>query len=286
MLEILASEANLSPDELGGFAEVFERYGFGTVCCVVIVLGIFWFVKQNTKTQDRLWEKLDEMSKNNRELSNPKSEIMSKEELKDFIVDIVRDETSKLIAAEAAKNNESVDVLSNYTKIAKAILPMLKRAKDDFGADRISAFVFHNGTHSSHGLPFYKYTCIQEIINRERNIPPRISEQQAVPLTILDEMTITSLAEEQGFIIDDVDAMGYVFPMATARLKRDSFASAVGVSVCTDSGETVGFVFMAFVDRKTKDELRDIMIRVHERASSFSTIMDFNNNRDIIMRDL
>lgn len=279
MLEILTQE--IDPETLGGFAEVFERYGFGTICCVVIVLGIFWFVKQNTKTQDRLWDKLDELSSKSQQPTQQSSGIgLNKDELKDFIVDIVREETSKILKTEKTQN---VDVLKTYSKISKTIQPMMIKAKDDFDADRISMFVFHNGTHSSHGLPFYKYTCIQEVLNREKLAPSRIAEQQGAPLSILDNMTLTQLAESDGFIIDV--SMDYIFPMATARLKRDGFKSSVAITIKAGDDEVIGFIYMGFSDERSKDELNDIMIRMSERASSVASILDFNKNRDEILGD-
>jgi len=272
-------EKMMSPDELGGFAEVFERYGFGTICCVVLIFGIFWFVKQNTKTQDRLWSKLDELSKTSDTRDNGEKP-MTREELKHFIEEIVHAETAKVFKDETRKN---VDILSNYNKISKAIRPMLLKAKDDFDADRISVYVFHNGTHSSHGLPFYKYTCIQEIVRREKQVTPRIAEQQGVPLSVMDELSSTSINEDGGFVIDDLVSLEYAFPMAIARLKRDGFNAAVAVSVYNENSETVGFVYLTFLDKKTKEELLSIKERVGDRAMSLSSVMDFNEHREDIL---
>src|SRR5574344_1514475 len=103
---------------------------------------------------------------------------------------------------------------SSLTVSMMALFPVSRLSETDISAPFMlllslvmscTAYVFHNGMHSSHGLPFYKYTCLSEVIRRDRGITQVINEQKALPLTMIDDNIAIMLNREGWFVICDAD---------------------------------------------------------------------------------
>ena len=272
----------VSANDIGSFAEIIEKYGAGVLAIAVLaVLFIFiikYLVKSNEKLLDTFTSELKkEIKENVPVIPESQREIFSKEELKEFVIEIVRDEV-KMLTEE-----KSVSVLDNHIKISSNIKPCLERAKTDFNADRVAAYVFHNGMHSSHGLPFYKYTCLSEVIRRDRGITQVINEQKALPLTMIDDNIAIMLNREGWFVICDADRESDKYPLVIGQMGRNLLKSAIGVSIYSVDGDILGFVMVEFKKSKTKEELEGIVCRVKDRCDSLTTVFDFRRNKENIL---
>ena len=272
----------VSANDIGTFAEIIEKYGAGVLAIAVLaVLFIFiikYLVKSNEKLLDTFTSELKkEIKENVPVIQEPQRELFSKEELKEFVIEIVRDEV-KMLTEE-----KSVSVLDNHIKISSNIKPCLERAKTDFNADRVAAYVFHNGMHSSHGLPFYKYTYLSEVIRRDRGITQVINEQKALPLTMIDDNIAIMLNREGWFVICDADKESDKYPLVIGQMGRNLLKSAIGVSIYSVDGDILGFVMVEFKKSKTKEELEGIVCRVKDRCDSLTTVFDFRRNKENIL---
>lgn len=272
----------VSANDIGSFAEIIEKYGAGVLAIAVLaVLFVFiikYLVKSNEKLLDTFTSELKkEIKENVPVIQEPQRELFSKEELKEFVIEIVRDEV-KMLTEE-----KSVSVLDNHIKISSNIKPCLERAKTDFNADRVAAYVFHNGMHSSHGLPFYKYTCLSEVIRRDRGITQVINEQKALPLTMIDDNIAIMLNREGWFVICDADKESDKYPLVIGQMGRNLLKSAIGVSIYSVDGDILGFVMVEFKKSKTKEELEGIVCRVKDRCDSLTTVFDFRRNKENIL---
>lgn len=272
----------VSANDIGSFAEIIEKYGAGVLAIAVLaVLFIFiikYLVKSNEKLLDTFTSELKkEIKENVPVIQEPQRGLFSKEELKEFVIEIVRDEV-KILTEE-----KSVSVLDNHIKISSNIKPCLERAKTDFNADRVAAYVFHNGMHSSHGLPFYKYTCLSEVIRRDKGITQVINEQKALPLTMIDDNIAIMLNREGWFVICDADKESDKYPLVIGQMGRNLLKSAIGVSIYSVDGDILGFVMVEFKKSKTKEELEGIVCRVKDRCDSLTTVFDFRRNKENIL---
>lgn len=272
----------VSANDIGSFAEIIEKYGAGVLAIAVLaVLFIFiikYLVKSNEKLLDTFTSELKkEIKENVPVIPEPQRELFSKEELKEFVIEIVRDEV-KMLTEE-----KSISVLDNHIKISSNIKPCLERAKTDFNADRVAAYVFHNGMHSSHGLPFYKYTCLSEVIRRDKGITQVINEQKALPLTMIDDNIAIMLNREGWFVICDADKESDKYPLVIGQMGRNLLKSAIGVSIYSVDGDILGFVMVEFKKSKTKEELEGIVCRVKDRCDSLTTVFDFRRNKENIL---
>ena len=272
----------VSANDIGSFAEIIEKYGAGVLAIAVLALLFIFIIKYLVKSNEKLLDTFtSELKKEIKEtvpvIQEPQRELFSKEELKEFVIEIVRDEV-KILTEE-----KSVSVLDNHIKISSNIKPCLERAKTDFNADRVAAYVFHNGMHSSHGLPFYKYTCLSEVIRRDKGITQVINEQKALPLTMIDDNITIMLNREGWFVICDADKESDKYPLVIGQMGRNLLKSAIGVSIYSVDGDILGFVMVEFKKSKTKEELEGIVCRVKDRCDSLTTVFDFRRNKENIL---
>lgn len=272
----------VSANDIGSFAEIIEKYGAGVLAIAVLAVLFIFIIKYLVKSNEKLLDTFtSELKKEIKEsvpvIQEPQRELFSKEELKEFVIEIVRDEV-KILTEE-----KSVSVLDNHIKISSNIKPCLERAKTDFNADRVAAYVFHNGMHSSHGLPFYKYTCLSEVIRRDKGITQVINEQKALPLTMIDDNIAIMLNREGWFVICDADKESDKCPLVIGQMGRNLLKSAIGVSIYSVDGDILGFVMVEFKKSKTKEELEGIVCRVKDRCDSLTTVFDFRRNKENIL---
>lgn len=272
----------VSANDISTFAEIIEKYGAGVLAIAVLAVLFVFIIKYLVKSNEKLLDTFtSEMKKEIKEnvpvIPESQKGLSSKEELKEFIIEIVRDEI-KILTEE-----KSISVLDNHIKISSNIKPCLERAKTDFNADRVAAYVFHNGTHSSHGLPFYKYTCLSEVIRREKGITQVINEQKSLPLTMIDDNIAITLNREGWFVICDADKESDKYPLVIGQMGRNLLKSAIGVSIYSVDGDILGFVMVEFKKSKTKEELEGLVCRVKDRCDSLTTVFDFRRNKENIL---
>ena len=62
--------------------------------------------------------------------------------------------------------HEEKDLMTLFGNIHKRLIEDCREALEILNADRTAVYVFHNGVYSSHGLPFFKTSCICEIIKK------------------------------------------------------------------------------------------------------------------------
>lgn len=67
---------------------------------------------------------------------------------------------------EKQANTKESNLVQVFLNINSSLKDALKDLSDDIGTSRISIYVFHNGVYSSHGLPFFKISCICEIVEK------------------------------------------------------------------------------------------------------------------------
>lgn len=282
-LLILAETAD--PEKVSAMASVVEKYGAGVVCIGIVVTAFILLFKHMLKQNNDLLNRIIESQENNKSdnSASPNNnccnyrEPMDKDELKDFIIEIVQQQV-RILTEE-----KNVDVLNNYIKINDRVKPCIERIKNDFKADRVAAYVFHNGTHSSHGLPFYKYTCVSESIRRDAGITQVLNDQRALPLSMIDDEITLMLNRDGWFIIPNADTLIDSYPIVIGQMGRNKLKAAIGVSVYGPDQEILGFVVVEFKESQTCETLEGLVCRVKDRCDSLTSVFDFRRNKEDIL---
>lgn len=86
------------------------------------------------------------------------------------------------------KNYDERNMVGIFVELNRTFKMDCKQYAQALACDRIAIYVFHNGSHSSHGLPFFKTTCVSEWIKPGCGIPTHLMDSNAVPLTVFDDI--------------------------------------------------------------------------------------------------
>ena len=103
--------------------------------------------------------------------------------------------------------NDSVNeknLMNVFVKLREAIKENCVSAMTQIGAARIAIYLFHNGVKSTHGISFYKMSCICEKVAIGSGVRERMIEHNNIPVNLFDEM-IEKLTTYNRYIIMNND---------------------------------------------------------------------------------
>ena len=152
-------------DEIEKYADMIKNYGPATIIIAVFIfvfLSILLVIVKNT-------------------LSVNKQNMKQQEELLEKMME-EKDNKDKVQIPVKEKN-----IIEVFVKIDDSIKNILRKISDNIDADRLSVYVFHNGVYSSHGLPFFKASCISEI-TKGCEIAKKVNVHNNLPLSIFDDI--------------------------------------------------------------------------------------------------
>lgn len=86
------------------------------------------------------------------------------------------------------KSYDEKNIVTIFVKLNRIFKFECKKYLERVKCDRIGIYVFHNGTVTSHGLPFFKVSCICEWIKRGTAISNHINDTNGIPLNLFDDI--------------------------------------------------------------------------------------------------
>ena len=123
---------------IAGLAGMIKQYGMEVVIVAVFILLFIMLFKFILDNNNKMYKRITDMQDNMIQI------------LKDYIK-----ETS-----DNTRQNKSENVLEIFIKLDTSMKDILTSTKLKLDCDRLAVYAFHNGTHASHGFPFFKITCI------------------------------------------------------------------------------------------------------------------------------
>lgn len=104
------------------------------------------------------------------------------------------------------KNNESGKNLMNvFVKLRESIKESCISTMNEIGAARIAIYLFHNGTHSTHGINFIKMSCICEKVAIGSGIRERMVDHTNIPINLFDDMIDKLITYDRYIIMNNED---------------------------------------------------------------------------------
>lgn len=149
-------------------------------------------------------------------------------------------------------NYDEKNIVEIFYKLNSYLKSECKKFLDKTECDRIGIYVFHNGTVASHGLPFFKVSCICEYIRRGSGICSHIADSTNLPLTLFDDI-IEKLYKDGTVVVRNT--VDNEFHSESFFLDKDRASTAL-FSVVYDSEDNT----MAFVLGEYRAELSDAEI--------------------------
>lgn len=172
-------------DQICTISESISKYGFTAVTAAVAILVFICVILVMMK--------------------NHKLQIEKTLEANDSMMKSIVDQNNELITTLTRKLEANDDThskfIETYLDINIGLKSICKNIMSKINAERVAIYVFHNGNKSSHGLPFFKLSCIGEWA-KQRNLANR-SSQTDIPLYLFTDIVEMLYKERSIFIKDD-----------------------------------------------------------------------------------
>lgn len=213
-----------------------------------------------------------QLQEQNESLTN--TMIMQLEELK---------KSQAEIKADTRKNYDEKSMVSIFVKLNKTFKMDCKHYAETVQCDRIGIYVFHNGAHSSHGIPFIKTSCISEWIKRGSGISTHLTDSNSVPLTVFDD--VIERLYSYGFVIvrNDVEDSKeneineFSISSSSFYLDRDKAKVAIFVGIYDSVENIMAFIMTEYIDRIDNEEIEHCMEQLREFSSKIKPTLEFSD---------
>lgn len=206
--------------------------------------------------------------------NNKKSIEYDRNMNKQLVTSLLNDYFSKTsnILKETEKNYDEKNIVNIYMKLNKSLKNACENTLKKTNSNRTAIYVFHNGTQASHGLPFFKMTCISEKVSKDSNINIKIAEHSAMPLNLFDNI-VTGLynnAEYRIILNGKNDPSDLIF-IKNTKLKDCFFAP-----IFDDDDNMMGFIFNGYNDIDVNRDSNREKEFLYELAMMAKPVIEFS----------
>lgn len=266
MIDATTTEPVVHSDEVSKYSELINAYGPSTVIIavfiVILLITIGYILKNNQKTNNQL--------------------IKQQEELVNKLLEKENKNNETLHIPVVVKEPEIVQVFLDINSKIKSILEDMT---DELDSSRTAVYVFHNGVYSSHGLPFFKISCVCEVIKKNCGVIKTINSQNGLPLQMFDNSI--SYIHKNGKVSiynidDETDEFVHEAPVLVGMLKSNNIKSASGIAIYDHDDNILGILLIEFTNVNDKEFMNNIENKLIEKAPLLSPILEysgiFNNN--------
>ena len=167
------------------------------------------------------------------------------------------------------------NIVKTFLKIDEGIHDILKAISDHLTADRVSVYVFHNGSYSSHGLPFFKVSCISEVIKKGSGVTLKSKAHTCLPLNMFNT-SIQRLSDDGQLIIKNIEESESEYPVLFNMLKVAKIQSAVGVAIYDNDNNILG-VLIAEFRRDNSENIEKATEELIAKTEYLSPILEYSN---------
>lgn len=249
-------------DNVSQYSDLIHTYGASAVIIAVfliIVLSIIGYVlRSNQKTNNQIIKQQQELV----------DMLLKSKEEKEDNSDVNQDKPAK-----------EPDLVKVFLNINSSLKDILKDLSDDIGSSRISIYVFHNGVYSSHGLPFFKTSCICEVVEKNCGVVKNIKSHTGLPLQLFDN-SISNIYKNGKMSICDVeidsDELVHDSPVLSGMLKNNNIRSASAIAVYDHDNNILGIILAEFTDKHEQEFLTNVENKLIEKAPTLSPILEYS----------
>lgn len=249
-------------DNVSQYSDLIHTYGASAVIVAVfliIVLSIIGYILHNNqKTNNQI--------------------IKQQQELVDMLLKN-KEEKEDNSDDNQNKPNKETDLVKVFLSINSSLKDILKDLSDDIGSSRISIYVFHNGVYSSHGLPFFKTSCICEVVEKNCGVIKNIKSHTGLPLQLFDN-SISYIYKNGKMSICDVevdsDELVHDSPVLSGMLKNNNIRSASAIAVYDHDNNILGIILAEFTDKHELEFLTNVENKLIDKAPTLSPILEYS----------
>ncbi len=248
----IANEA-ASPDTIERYAELINRYGaliiIAAVFLVIILAVMVIMLKSYQKTQN---------------LIQTQNQTM---------FEAILDNLASSKEEKTKNKEEHKELVDIFIKMSIPIRSSLEVLANRLNADRTSVYVFHNGTNTSHGLPFIKISCLTEVMKRGTLVARKVLLHQGLPLSTFDKSISYLVSSQVGYILNNEEDDR--FPAIKNMLSSSGVLSAGFLALYDDDNNMLGIIVSEFTEVKTEEEMKSIIDIMKEESLKIIPVLDY-----------
>lgn len=174
-------------------------------------------------------------------------------------------------------NDDEKGLMRKYIEINSNIRDICSKFIDSLDAERIAVYVFHNGSSSTHGLPFFKMSCISEYVSRG-NIS-RLETHLNIPLNLFDD-TISLLYTKKFYYISESDLNAnnlFICKLLPKNIIKSCALYAMYDSDNVIIGIVVAEYSVGIIEKNLLSERKKLL---HELSSKIGPIIEYSEYND------
>ena len=168
-----------------------------TIVHIIIVVAFFilfvlmiGFIIYNTKQQQKFLQEMDDRY--------DARNIKFFEDFKNYNTEFL---TNLVTTLNKDPDDYEIDLLSKtFVKLRNSIKDSCSKAMIQTKAVRLAIYLFHNGSVSTHGINFFKMSCICEKVAIGSGVHERAIDHNSMPINLFDDM-IDELINHNKYII-------------------------------------------------------------------------------------
>lgn len=256
-----------------GLAVTFVSFVIVLTFLVLTVIIKTWITNINN-TVESTRKYIDNMSENNSKL------LDMIENLKSNPTNIHHYE-DECIEVDGIKYEEK-NIMSIFIKLNYRLKQECKEVLESIGSDRTAIYLFHNGASSSHGLPFFKMSCISEYINNTcGSSTSKLKDHTNIPINLFDDM-VEKLYHEGEYVLseDTCDSDQILYKVLLKNKKKN----CIFCSIMDAEYRIMGFIVSEFSSTLLKEDIIKYKIKLKKLASRVSPILEFSNYRNTYLK--
>lgn len=253
---------NIKAEDVNQYIDLINTYGASTVIIavfLVVLLSMFGYIlRNNQKTNNQL--------------------VKQQQELVDMLL-CKKDDNEEDKKEEHQTIIKEPDIVQVFLDINSSIKEILKDIFDDIDSQRIAIYVFHNGVYSSHGLPFFKTSCVCEFIQKNCGVTKSINSHTGLPLQMFDtgisyihkngKISICDIDDESNEIVHDC-------PILAGMFKNNNIKSASAISIYDHDNNILGILMAEFTEIRDEEFLENIENVLIDKAPLLSPILEYS----------
>lgn len=235
---------------------------------VVFMAVITVFIRNNNSTTQSTINQnnqfVQELIKQNNELIEKLSELT---------------ETNKELVVSASEPYDKKNLVDIFLELNHVLKGTCKNAQETLKAGRVAVYVFHNGAVSSHGLPFFKLSCVSEWINRGSGFNVKIHEETNLPLTIFSSV-VEEVKMHNSVIVNQQSVTKTTEPVFYSWMASNNIGTCFIQGIYSSADNTpMGYVSIEYSDEivDVEEVLPLVRAELKQACIKCAPVLEFSN---------
>ena len=257
---------NKATSEVFSIAEAIDKFGPYIVILAVVLLIFLCVIYSNNRMYNKFQSQL---MKNN-------------DDYKDSMTDLITKMVNQLLDANDKKQNEAKtndqDLMNIFIKLRESMQDYCKNAMDIIHADRLAIYLFHNGTHSTHGVKFFKLSCICENVKIGSGVREHSIEHSNVPLNLFDSMVDELIKNGEYIIINNEELKNSNHRIF---ISSDKIKYAIAEAIFDKNNVILGFVLIESSKDYNEEIIKEQKQELSKLVYQISPVLIYGDYIDI-----